>query len=813
MTYIHATSTDRQHCVLVLVEGKSALKFCRTGIAELGGEFYGGLALRGLITNVRYVKDGTKKAKEDQVLQSVVTAIGLTYGAKYEAEAERASLRYGKVLLAMDGDDYGIYQTGQLISYFQRFWPRLLEWGFLDMFLSPQKCSLGSIDPADARLIFAEMRDSGLHRIAVRPDTATHRSLDKAFSREKAEERKQWIKESLDRHSQGLPLPVPRLAAGSAQVTVSDFVEGELVHFFFADIGRNLPHLHDGLTSVQRKVVFTLLGSERKERRVAALAGVVADRCNYRHDLKGLKEAIALMAKDGLGCSNLPLLVSHSHDSVEARYSRVTLSPLVDALFPASLLTHQGQGIEPDHLAPIIPLQLVNGSSGKCAGYSTHIPMYDPRELVENTKRMLRGQTPTPMQPWYRRFTGTIKRVSRSYFIANGEGASTIFGQSSRFSAVWTAIGLTGIVHQPKSAEELFDLWFNGRKQFIEQQSEAEPFVDDEPPAAVGGGDEPAVVDDELPAAVGGGDEPAVVEDDPAVEPGLVAPRPVIRGVCPECGERFRDNGKQQEHWWRDHAGVLPFICSYPGQELAGRDEWCGHIALTKWTLERHVKDIHPGGKTMAKAVVVDIRLLDTFPDEGEKKTIVGGGGDGGDGRPLNDDKDLDKRRDQHLTVVELTGHRRRRPVFKKHDSTGLPASIGKKGYQKGGGGGGYQNGYQKNLLIQKELHRCNGFSVVDEHIATTSPFCTPKAQNQQQRYSPNPKSANSNTANNFTNGKASDSAMQLFKRGKQQQPVKKKRSTSGDVGKRRTSSVDVMGGGSGKNNNGGSKTEKSEKM
>ncbi len=144
----------------------------------------------------------------------------------------------------------------------------------------------------------------------------------------------------------------------------------------------------------------------------------------------------------------------------------------------------------------------------------------------------------------------------------------------------------------------------------------AELFVDDEPPAAVGGGDEPAVVvDDELPAAVGGRNEPAVVEDDPAVEPGLVAPRPVIRGVCPECGERFRDNEKQQEHWWRDHAGVLPFICSYPGQELAGRDEWCGHLAIKRCNVERHAIETHPGG-SKTKAMVVDLRLLDTFPME-----------------------------------------------------------------------------------------------------------------------------------------------------------------------------------------------------
>ncbi len=129
-----------------------------------------------------------------------------------------------------------------------------------------------------------------------------------------------------------------------------------------------------------------------------------------------------------------------------------------------------------------------------------------------------------------------------------------------------------------------------------------------EPPAKV-----PRLI--EKPA-VGGGDEPTVVEDEPTVEPGLVAPRPVIRGVCPECGGRFRDNEKQQEHWWRDHAGVLPFICSYPGQELAGRDEWCGHLALTRWNMKRHAKESHPGGKSGAEAMVVDLRLLDTWPTE-----------------------------------------------------------------------------------------------------------------------------------------------------------------------------------------------------
>lgn len=54
---------------------------------------------------------------------------------------------------------------------------------------------------------------------------------------------------------------------------------------------------------------------------------------------------------------------------------------------------------------PILPMVLVNGSEGIGTGWSSFVPQYNPREIAENITRMLDGQEPLPMTPWYRGFT------------------------------------------------------------------------------------------------------------------------------------------------------------------------------------------------------------------------------------------------------------------------------------------------------------------------------------------------------------------------------------------------------------------------
>jgi len=78
-------------------------------------------------------------------------------------------------------------------------------------------------------------------------------------------------------------------------------------------------------------------------------------------------------------------------------------SPLARALFnekDAPLLDYLNDDnlkIEPKWYIPILPTVLINGADGIGTGWSTRIPNHNPREIVENIRRMLRGEEPKPM--------------------------------------------------------------------------------------------------------------------------------------------------------------------------------------------------------------------------------------------------------------------------------------------------------------------------------------------------------------------------------------------------------------------------------
>ena len=60
---------------------------------------------------------------------------------------------------------------------------------------------------------------------------------------------------------------------------------------------------------------------------------------------------------------------------------------------------------------PILPMVLVNGAEGIGTGWSTSIPNYNPRDIVDNLKRLINGEDMLQMAPWYRGFNGSIQAV------------------------------------------------------------------------------------------------------------------------------------------------------------------------------------------------------------------------------------------------------------------------------------------------------------------------------------------------------------------------------------------------------------------
>ena len=110
-------------------------------------------------------------------------------------------------------------------------------------------------------------------------------------------------------------------------------------------------------------------------------------------------------------------------DHASPRYIFTRLCEITRCIFPEeddALLQHQiedGERIEPVHYMPIVPMVLVNGSSGIGTGYSTDIPMFSLVDVVAQVRRQIAGLDPEAIHVQYRGFTGAIEEENRTYTV------------------------------------------------------------------------------------------------------------------------------------------------------------------------------------------------------------------------------------------------------------------------------------------------------------------------------------------------------------------------------------------------------------
>lgn len=69
---------------------------------------------------------------------------------------------------------------------------------------------------------------------------------------------------------------------------------------------------------------------------------------------------------------------------------------------------------------------LVNGADGIGTGWSTSIPNYNPRDIVDNLHHLMNGEEQEPMTPWYKGFTGTIEPHPKKKGSFNVKGRYTV---------------------------------------------------------------------------------------------------------------------------------------------------------------------------------------------------------------------------------------------------------------------------------------------------------------------------------------------------------------------------------------------------
>jgi DNA topoisomerase-2 len=312
---------------------------------------------------------------------------------------------------------------------------------------------LGTSTAIEAKDYFSDLPKHNLHFTYQGPldDEALHL----AFARAKADARKDWL---------AAYVPGTHLShEPGVAISYSDFVDKELIIFSMADNVRSIPSLIDGLKPGQRKILFCAFKRNlRKEIKVAQLAGYVSEHSAYHHGEVSLCSTIVGMAQNFVGSgNNINLFLPNGQfgtrsqggkDAASARYIFTELNPVTRVLFHLhdhALLTHlqdDGVSIEPAYYMPILPMVLVNGSSGIGTGWSSDVPSYCPRQIGSHLRTMLEmyntvvaqlelGEEAVPdlyelekaflpqleeLHPHYKGFTGEIKQKGAGSYVIKG---------------------------------------------------------------------------------------------------------------------------------------------------------------------------------------------------------------------------------------------------------------------------------------------------------------------------------------------------------------------------------------------------------
>jgi len=437
----HAGTKESAKCTLILTEGDSAKAMALSGLSQDQRKFFGVYPLKGKILNVKDTSDA--KVEQTKEIAELKKIIGLTSGKKY---TDVKDLRYGSIMIMTDQDLDGSHIRGLLINLFHELWHELIAIpGFLTYMATPiVKANKGK----ENRVFYSqyeyeqwragegskgwkvkyykglgtstrdEAKDyfSKVNAVKFNYDDKSDQSIDLAFNKQRADDRKEWLK--------GYDHTV--LVPAGNKVPYDDFIHKDLIHFSYYNLERSIPNVMDGLKTSQRKILYAAFKRNlTQEIRVAQFAGYVSEHTGYHHGEASLNETIVGMAQDFMGSNNIPWLVPQGQfgtriqggkDAASPRYIHTYLQPRVRKLVPEEdfeILKYRdddGLPVEPEWYAPVLPMLLINGARGIGTGYSTYIPPCNPKVIKHMLTRKIVADTPlnsTKLVPYFEGFKGT----------------------------------------------------------------------------------------------------------------------------------------------------------------------------------------------------------------------------------------------------------------------------------------------------------------------------------------------------------------------------------------------------------------------
>lgn len=453
-----AGGKNSKDCTLLITEGLSAKTLAMTGIAAVKGQDkFGAYAIKGKFINVQNAS--IREINESEEVNHLKKILGLRSSVDYSKDENFSSLRYGQVWFFADADDDGIHIRGLLLNFFYTQFPSLLNRNYIHSLSSPvikvtkspkvilsfysnpdykkwQKEStgkevvkyykgLGTFKAGDAKELLEIPK---VITYMLEGDEKEYMEL--GFNSSASDWRKEWITRDMPQDEKEEKKEEENFTY-EGEMSISLFVDSQLIIYHKMVLRRAIPSVFDGFKEAQRKVFFGILQKRlKKPEQVARLRGTIGEKAVYHHGEKSLDGTIINMAQGFVGSNNIPLLVNEGQfgtrilggeDAAASRYIYTMLEKISEVLFPEvdenllSYMMEENTPIEPEFYVPILPMVLVNGTDGIASGYMTHVPCYNPIELVEWIKTWLKNRESTKklkkLVPWYRNFKGTMEIV------------------------------------------------------------------------------------------------------------------------------------------------------------------------------------------------------------------------------------------------------------------------------------------------------------------------------------------------------------------------------------------------------------------
>ena len=455
--------TRASQCVMIICEGDSARGTVHEGIVNKGTklnyEIYGTFNINGVPMNARKecsVHEDKKtnrsriirsaRLQNNERLTSLVKVLGLDYEKDYNdktADGVRdiETLRYGRVVCAMDQDEDGKGNIfGLIVNFFSRFWPKLVERGYVKRLNTPiirlypktkikfveEFMSLGDFkkwvgvkydgdeDSMLADYVIKYFKGLGSHKKTEVPqmfknfdeiiytyilDELGVDKLDVYFGHDTAPRKIE------------LATPVSLEPSEGKLIPVSEQLMIDTKSYQRDNIIRKVPSLVDGQVPSRRKVicaarlVFGQTKATNKEMKVNAFVNETSRKMHYHHGEASLAVTVTRMAQEFPGARSYPLLRPEGQfgtrsnggkDFASPRYTYTKLNQrLCYQMFPAvddfllEYVLDDGERCEPKYYVPIIPFALMETMELPATGWKIKIWERDPTDIFDNVRGLI----------------------------------------------------------------------------------------------------------------------------------------------------------------------------------------------------------------------------------------------------------------------------------------------------------------------------------------------------------------------------------------------------------------------------------------